>query len=573
MRNRIVIILVSALIILTGGFLFIKFSVLKARDFKEDRSKEKNILDLGPSVIAKLQQLVKDGSNGLYILSIEKTDPDLLTSKLDIINARLDVDSAVMRQLNDQKLLPDNIYKIHFDSLHIDGIGIADLIHSNRIEITHITINNPLFEVFHKTQAYNKTERSHNDTISLYHRIKGQMDKISIGNINIENGTYIHYDVVHPAKKTKINGITVHINDVLIDSSTQFATNRFFFAKQASLEAKNYTIPTADSLYYLKFGTISVSAEQHTITLLDVSLTARGNREQFENKLHYRNEMYHLVLPKIMMNEVDWTAITQRQTFMAKKVEIAGGDLTIYLDRRLPSDSAIQLHNFPQQMLMKFAIPVAVNSLEMKHVNISYEEFNPDANRSATAYFDDVKARLNYVSNISVFIKEHPIADLSGTGLLMHRVPITARLTLNMLRCKTGDFTADMHVGKVDNLTVNPVTETLGLFSVRSGIIQEGTVHIDGNNDKVKCKFAVSYTDLHVDLLKKANENGDLKRKPVTGFIANLFFIKNANPLKGQALRQPDFSISRGHHRNLFSLVWITMSTGFLKTAGLPVKL
>ena len=70
----------------------------------------------------------------------------------------------------------------------------------------------------------------------------------------------------------------------------------------------------------------------------------------------------------------------ERQTFIAKKIEIAGGDFTIYLDRRLAPDSAIQYRNFPQQMLMIFPVPVAVGSIELKHINISYEEFQKNGN-------------------------------------------------------------------------------------------------------------------------------------------------------------------------------------------------
>jgi hypothetical protein len=82
MKKKIAIILALVLLIIAGSYVFIKYNFLKAKDFKPDTSKQKSIIDLRPSIIAKLQQLVKDGSNGLYILSIEKINPDVFASKL-----------------------------------------------------------------------------------------------------------------------------------------------------------------------------------------------------------------------------------------------------------------------------------------------------------------------------------------------------------------------------------------------------------------------------------------------------------------------------------------------------------
>ena len=573
MKKKIAIILALVLLIIAGSYVFIKFNFLKAKDFKPDTSKQKSIIDLRPAIIAKLQQLVKDGSNGLYILSIEKINPDVFASKLDVVNASIHVDTAAMLQLDSLKRLPDDIFTIRFDSLHIDGIGIVDLLHRNRINITGINISKPVIEVYHKTRAYNKEERELNDTLSLYHRIKGQMNKIGIGRINIDNGTFINYEIAHKKRVTKFNYITIRINDLLIDSSTQFDANRFLFAKHATIDAKNYMIPTPDSLYYFKTGAISISAEQHKIILLNVELNPRGNRKQFESKLHYRNEMYHMVLPKVTLNDVNWWAMMNHEKFIAKKAEIAGGLFTIFLDRSLPHNSAIQVDNFPHQMLMKIPIPVSVTNLTLKHVNVSYEEYNPDAKQGAITYFDNINGQINYASNISADIKKYPVANFSGSGLFMHHIPMSARFTFDLSKYKTGEFTADVHMDTLDNVTVNPLAEPLGLFSIKSGQMQQGTAHIEGNNFNAKCKLAISYTGLHINPLKKADENGQLKKKHVTGFIANVFLIKNANPVKGKELRQPDFSVERDHHGNFFNMIWITILTGILKTIGIPVKL
>ena len=572
MNKKIAIILSIILLIIVAGFLYIKFNFLKTKDFKPDASKEKSSIDLRPSIISKLQQLVKDGSNGLYKLSIEKINPDVFASKLDVLNASINIDTAAMLRLDSLKLLPDDIFTLHFDSLHIDGLEFEDLLNKNSIDITAIKLSLPVIHVYHKLREYNQGERERNDTLSLYHRIKGQLNKISIGNISIDNGTFIDYDVARGRKIANLNNIAVRINDVMIDSSTQFDTDRFMFAKHSIIDAKNYVLPTPDSLYYFKTGAISILAEQHKLVLQNVELVPRYNRKQFESKLQYRDEMYHIVFPRVTLNDVDWWALMNREKLIAERADVEGGLFSIFLDRSLPKNPGIEIDNFPQQHLMRIPLPVSIINLNLKDVNVSYEEFNPDSKKGATAYFDKINARVNYASNISADIKKHPVAIFSGSAKFMHKIPMSARFTFDLLKYKTGEFTADVHMDTLDNDVINPIAEPLALFSIKSGKMQQGTAHIKGNNFNSSCKIAIAYSDLHVKPLKKADESGQLKKKHLTGLFANVFLIKNENKGKGNELRQPEFSIVRDHHRNFVNMVWLTILTGILKTIGVPVK-
>ena len=73
-------------------------------------------------------------------------------------------------------------------------------------------------------------------------------------------------------------------------------------------------------------------------------------------------------------------------------------------------------------------------------------------------------------------------------------------------------------------------------------------------------------------LKKKKNDDGSLKEKNLTGKFANIFFVKNNNPSRGE-LRQPDFSLNRTKESNLFSFAWEGFKLGLLKTIGIPPKL
>ena len=108
------------------------------------------------------------------------------------------------------------------------------------------------------------------------------------------------HDGEQHSRPTKFNDIAIKMNDILIDSSTQYDTKRFLFAKHALIETSNYSFATPDSLYFVKLGKLSLVGEKHEVTISNAELQPRGSREEFVKKLTTRDEMYHVVIPKII---------------------------------------------------------------------------------------------------------------------------------------------------------------------------------------------------------------------------------------------------------------------------------
>ena len=571
--KKFIVILSVFLLIIVAGYIYIRYHYLKAKSFKPDNTKAKNIADLRPAIIARLQQVVKDGSDGLYVLSIQKLNIDVLASKFDAVNVSITVDTAAMLRLDQLKKLPDDIFKIKFASLHVDGIGINDMIDQKHIAIDAIYCDSPLIEVYHKSQPYNEAVRKASDTLSLYHRIKGQTKSIVIGKINIGKGTFINHDVSKKANVTRFNVVSIIMKDLLIDSTTQYDNNRFLFTKYTAIECNNYFFRTPDSLYFFKAGSINVSGEQHKIVVTDVELIPRGGKKQFESSLSSRKVMLHLTFPKITLDSINWWSMINHERFIAKDADIAGGSFDVYLDETLPK-GPFNVNNFPQQVLMAIPVPVSVKKLALHHFNVSFEDYNPDSKESGTVFFDNIGGTANNISNVPAEIKKARYLTVNAEGLFMHKVPMTGKFRLDLFKSRTGEFTVDVFIDTLNNTIINPVTEPLGLFSIRKGQMQRCIAHLEGNDFAAKGTVALNYTDLHIDPLKKdKNDDSKLKKKTFTGLFANTFLIKNSNPGKGDDLRQPGFTVERGKHSNFFSLIWFSMLTGILKTIGIPVKL
>ena len=570
--KKLIIIAGLILLIACAGFLYLKKDVLKTADFKPDNSKASSSLDLRPSLIAKLQQVVKDASGGLYILSIDKLEPDVLASKLDVIGGTISVDTAAMLRLDQSKKLPDDVFNIKFHSLRIDGIGIGDLLHKKTIDITGASLNDPVIDIYHKARSYNKDEHKKNDSLTLYQRLMGQMQKIAITAINITHGTLVIHDVEQPKRLTKFNDITIRMNDILIDSSTQYDASRFLFAKHAVLETRNYIFPTPDSLYYVRLGKISLTGEKHEVTVVNAQLQHRGSRQEFEKKLHGRDEMYDISLPRVVLHNVNWWQLVNREKIVSTKTDIYGGTVSVFSDLTIPLGAKKPMNHFPHQLVMMIPIPVLVSELNFHGLKFVLQQYNPETRSTGMITCTNIDGAARHITNIRDEIRRLPYTSLTAKALFMNTAPMRVRFKFNLAHYQSGQFSVDVNMDTLNKITINPIAEPLGRFTVKNGQMQRGTAHMEGDNFSLHGTVEIFYTDLHLTPLKSDSAHGELKKNHLKSFFANTVLIKNENP-HGNDLRQPTVTVGRDHHQNFVAYVWTAILTGLCKTIGIPVKL
>ena len=581
-KKIILIIAISLVVIVSGGFLYLKYGILETKDVKpissiasqasDSSQKKSSVLDLRPAIIAKIRQLVKDGSNGLYDLSIQKIDPDLLSSKLDVIDGVIAVDTAAMQRLDASGKLPDELFHINFHLLHIDGIGISDMLNKKKIDIKGANLDDPVIHIYHKARSYNKQTNKKNDSLTLYQRLTGELKRIMIGSITIKNGTLVIHDAGQKRQPTKFNDITVKMNGILIDSSTQYDSNRFLFAKHATIETSDYSFAIPDGLYFMKMGKLRLVGEKRQVTILNAELQPNGNREQFEKKLHSRKEMYHVSIPKIVFSDIDWWQLINREKIISRKTDIYGGTVEVFSDKSLPLSGNKPLDHFPHQLIMLMPKPVSVSGLRFHQLKVIFTQYNPATRSMGTVSFSKVNGVAKHITNIPGEIKRSPFTFINAKGLFMNKVSMSVALKFDLSKTKTGQFSGDVRMDTLDNIIVNPVAEPLGRFTVKRGQMQQGIAHVEGDNYNLHGTIAFYYNDLHITPLKSDSSKGKLKRDHLKSLAANSIYIKDENP-KGGEVRKPEYTVGRDHHLNFVAYIWTTIMTGILKTIGVPVGL
>ena len=557
------------MIIVTGTYLYIRFSVLKSKNFKPDTTKSKSILDLRPQLIAKLRQMVKDGSDGLYNLSIGEIEPHISSGGMDVMNVKIVPDSLTLSKLKTSPLAPEEVFKISIDSFHVDGIGIEDLLHKDQVNLKTISFTEPVIEMYPLKKLSNNRKR---DTTTLYRKIMKHEKRISIDEILVQHGTFIHHSFGQKNQTIKLDDIEIKLDNILIDSSTQQDQTRFLFAEEANISVKNLKARTGDSLYFLKCGALHISTKENSITAQNISVEPRYNRKEFESRLSARKYMFTLDIPILKLSGISWREIVNGKSLLAKEATLENGKCEVYLDRSLPFRK-INRNNFPHQVLMRIPVPFSISKMKMRHTKLLYTEFNPGMDQTGTVIISDVNGTVVNITNIRQEIKKNRFMVSTSSGLFMNRTPLEVGFHFDLSKYKTGNFTMDLEIGELDSSILNPITGPLAEFIFKRGSIQKGTVHVQGNNFKASGKGMLLYKDLYlVSLKKNTGEPGKAKERKLLSFIGNVLLIKNSNPSRGKAPRKETFESERNDHQPFFSLVWKTIFIGVLKTIGLPAK-
>lgn len=565
--KKVLIVILIVVILITGGYLYIRFSVLKSKDFKPDTTKSKSILDLRPQLIAKLRQLVKDGSGGLYNLSIGEIEPHVGSGGVDMMTVRIIPDSVTLSKLKNTPAAPDEVFKISVDSFHIDGLGIEDMLHKDKVDLKMISFTGPVIEAYQLKKLSNKKKK---DTTTLYQKLMKQMKRISIAEILVQHGIFINHNFGQKNQATKLDDVEIKMDNILIDSSTQLDQKRFLFAEEVQMSVKNLKGRTGDSLYLLKCGSVTISTGENSITAQDIFAEPRYNRKEFESRLSARKYMFTVHIPKLTLSGINWWEIVNGKSLIAKKAVLENAKGEVYLDRSLPFRK-IKRNNFPHQILMKVPVPFSIAKMEMHHTKLVYTEFNPGMDQTGNVVISDVNGTVTNMTNIRKEIRKNRFMVSTSSGSFMNHVPLDVGFHFDLSKYKTGNFTMDLKIGEMDSSVLNPITGPLAEFVFKRGSIQKGIVHVEGNNFKASGKGMLLYKDLYLLPLKKdSNEPGKVKKRKLIAFIGNVLLIKNSNPSKGKAPRRETFASERNDHQPFFSLVWKTIYIGVLKSIGLP---
>jgi hypothetical protein len=455
------------------------------------------------------------------------------------------------------------VFSASFDSFLIEGINLDDALTSKTLDFKRIKLSRPAI-IIHRKKAAPKTQAEKED---FSQRFLKEMEKLSVNQLQIDNGTIMVYNDVKKGPPLKLSRVAVDMSNILLDSATRLDKERFLFAKEATLSVEDYRRPTPDGLYEIRLGKAEVTAHKRQVKLRNFSFASPLSRQAFTKKQTQAKELYNVQLPSITISGVNWWDLLNEEEIAASEITTSGGKLSIFLDRTLPPKN--KMGNFPSQLLMKVPLKLNIAKFLLKDLQFSYAEFNPLSGGTGTVSMDNVKLD---ISNLSNQTPNRPVI-IDGSAMFMGTVPLQAQFSFDLLKHKTGAFTAFLKTGGFDATLINAFAEPVGLMKMEKGKLLGIQASMTGDQWKSKGTVFIPYEDLNLSLMEKEPGKKRLDKKDVTSFLANALVLKNNNPKEGKKSRRETAEFTRIPEGGFFMLVWKTVLVGALRTMGAPEKI
>lgn len=546
--KKTLIFLIVIIIVIAGTWIYLK----------QRKSK-----DLEPLIKERLSNLVNDASHGLYKLDIENLEIDILKSKLVLVKAHLVPDTIFYKALEKQQMAPNDIFEVYIDKLSLDQIDVAALTSNKDINLNKLFIDSPVVKVWHKKQPYNRLSDS---TKTLYQQISKDVGKIKVDTLLVRNANFTHYNRRLNDKSFHFENVNFIFTDLLLDSTTQFDQSRFLYAKDCRISIKDFAINTSDSLYRLTAGELQIRTRDKVMEAKKLTMRPRLNRKSFYNNINHQQDIFTIEIEKLDFDKVEWWSLLGEESFLSKKMVIQNGNIKVYNDKSMPVDTRSKLGKFPHQLLAKVNFTIQVDTIKIKGLNMSYEEFNPKSQQSGILHFDGIDGTISNVTNDSARIIADKECRINVSAMFMSKTPLRARFSFNLSSVKRGDFSMQASLGSIDQDKLNEILVPLALVKINKVNIKSLDVTMHGDNYAGTGKVKMIYNDLNVSALKN---NGDtLKKRALFSFIANNFILKKQNPSPGAAARIETGTHEHEANRSFFNLVWKTIFVGAGKTVG-----
>lgn len=523
-----------------------------------------------PILTEKIKAGVYNGSHHLYRIDFKSINLNVITGSLALRDVTLTPDTAVFDSLKKKQLAPAHTFELKLKKLQISRVGILTAYFKKRIDVKEILLQKPSINMI-----FNKVTRkpdSIKDEKSLYEQISKTFKSVHVKSIKIVDADFDYINKT-AAKKTKnsIKHLDININDFLLDSLSGSDTTRFYYTKDASFQIAGYKSVTKDKMYSMKVDTIKGSTASKKIAVSGFKLTPLYDELTFARKYKIQKDRYNLSFDKIEFNGVDFIGLNTDEKLHAKSLKIGPANVEVFMSRESPPPPGFDKgQNYPHMALKRLNMPILIDTVKIRNVNVKYAEFNPASKKIGSVDFKALTGNILNVTNDSLQLikKNHALADLNT--LLMGTGKLNVKIDFN-LTDKNGTFTYSGRLGKFDMKNLNPLSKSLGLVEIESGNIQQVDFKANGNLRSATGSMSMLYTNLKVKLLSDNIDGEGTKKKDFLSFLANTILVKDENPQKGEAPRTANMTNTRINSASFFNLMWKTVFVGIKDIVGVGV--
>ena len=512
----------------------------------------------------KLKSAVYEKTNGLYTIRYDKMDLDEAGGYLHMTNLHILPDTAQFRQMILDKKNPPMAMELSIPELTVAGVKTPAALINKKVSGRRLEIKNASVIFYYAKTAHDTADMAPKEEI--YRQLLGSLNEIQADSVEITEVTLAFVSMISAKKTITANGISVHLQDVLIDSLHSDDSSRFFFSKHVQVEGDTALVKNKQGNYFYHFNGFSFTSNGGLFFIKNLQIVPQLSEARFADDEGIQKDRFKVDLKNVSVKHINLLRLMQ-SNLVADSVVIKEANFKVFRDLSYPRDKVNRVGQFPQQLLMKMPLLATVNKIIIGDAFIEYKEKNPKSDYSGKVQFVHANAVISNITNDPLRVKVNSQCKLSFNASFLGMTPMHADVTM-FLGNPQGKFLFSGSMKGFDAGKLNDLIEPMGLARIEKGRVNGVQFNFTGHNYGSDGKLTLLYEDLKITLLKKDSADNQLEKKKLASFVANLV-VKNANPLRKQPVRVAEVHYVRNTNRSFFNLMWKSVFAGVKQSAGM----
>lgn len=540
-KKSIAIIII--LLLIAGGI--VTWSVYKRRIVKNEVAKT-----------------VADKSNNLYGIKTGKLDIDEVAGNLTATNLELAPDSNVYNQLVTANDAPSVLVKISIPSLTVLGVKTPRALLNSEIDGRKVVIHSPRIELFFTGKGKDSLKTIPDKEV--YRQILGNLELIKIDTLSVVNATLITREWKTGQIRMQFDSVFIDLFRIAVDSLHDKDTTRILFAEQVLVKCKKARWGGKNDLYHYEVRDIHLNSGEKKLSVNRFTIDPTLPEQKFLQQFKYANDRFDVDIQQIRLANLDVPLLLKQQGIAADSLVAGGSNVRIYRDLSFPHDGKNRVGTYPNQMVMKLPIDLAIKKATFHNCFIEYKERSGKSEKSGKVQFNKAVVSVANLTNHRKLLAAKSM-QVQFRAQFLDKAPVKALINFYP---DGGRFTIEGEMGSMDATDLNQLTEPMGLATIEKGTIRGMKFNFSGTDYTTDGRLTIFYNDLRIALLQKDSTDNSLNKRGLVSMLANIK-VKNDNPDKKEAARAADVHYKRDTHKSFFNLVWKSIFTGVKQTVGM----
>jgi hypothetical protein len=521
-----------------------------------------------PILAKKVKSVVLTSSDSLYNVDFSDAKLHILRGEIDIYNITLKPDTAVYNRRRKAHLAPNNLVELHVKRLVLSHIHPFSLYFHHKLDIDRINLSEPELKVSYQLNHSKDTVTK--DKRTTWQKISKSLKSIHIRDIMLGDVKLKYEDYSgHKLEISELKEMNLSATDLLIDSATQTDKSRLLYCRDIVAELSHYTGHSPNGLYTYKIKSLRLSTRTSKLMIEGLDLQPIKAKPFFEKTDADRFDVH---LDSLQINHFDYLSYHKYRMINASRMVLTAGSLNLFSNPKFIQKTTDRVRTYPNFGLKELRADLNIDTIDVKHINVSYTEFNQKSDKTGTITFNNSTGRFLNVTTNKVALEKNNICTVALTSYFMNRGKMDVLFNFN-LTADNVPFSYKGSMGPMDLTTLNPAIMPLGLIKVNTGKLTRFDFDINADNTVAKGKISLQYTDLKVTVLKADTANDKLKHMTIASLYANLLILKHDNPDEpGGIPRSFDVVYERPKDFPFFKSIWHTLLAGIKPCVGLNDK-